>query len=491
MEKCFLSVTQRWSGRPGRYTVDSVSRSLVTSVFDDDATRFTSSDTVLNKIWDFCKYTIKATSFSGYYVDGDRERLPYEADALITQLSHYACDAEYTMAERTLYYLIYHPTWPTEWSLQNILLAWNDYLYSGDPRLIRKIYPDLQAKLLSGLAREDGLISTHTGKQTPDFLKSIHYSVSPGNTGLKDIVDWPQSSVAGQPSSIMGETDGFVFADYNAVVNAYYYAGLQMMSRLAMAVGKFADAQYYRQEAVRVRTAFQHAFFDEQTGLVLDGEGTRHSSLHANFFALEFRLLPKDKIAAVVSFIHSRGMACSVYGAQFLLDGLCEANDADYAQALVTSAGERSWLNMIREGASMTMEAWGQEYKPNEDWNHAWGAAPANYIVRRLAGIQPIRPGYEEVQIKPHPGSVEHAELKYKTIRGDIDVSFENLKDRFSLRVTLPGNTTGLVYLPSRSEKAVIRMDGRVVKAVYEDGYALVEGVKAGKHYFEAADTPQ
>jgi alpha-L-rhamnosidase len=141
---------------PGGYHSDSVSRYLVTSVFDDGATTFMSSDTGLNKVWEFCKYTIKATSFSGYYVDGDRERIPYEADALITQLSHYACDAEFTMAGRTLDYLIYHPTWPTEWSLQNILIAWNDYLYSGDQRLVRKLYPQLKAKLLTALARQAG-----------------------------------------------------------------------------------------------------------------------------------------------------------------------------------------------------------------------------------------------------------------------------------------------------------------------------------------------
>ncbi|NDD49049.1 MAG: hypothetical protein EBZ28_04215, partial [Alphaproteobacteria bacterium] len=49
--------------------------------FDESASSFDSSDEVLNQIWDFCKYSMKATSFCGYYVDGDRERIPYEADA--------------------------------------------------------------------------------------------------------------------------------------------------------------------------------------------------------------------------------------------------------------------------------------------------------------------------------------------------------------------------------------------------------------------------
>ena len=445
---------------PTRYHIDSVSRLLVTSAFDDGATTFTSSDTVLNKIWELCKYTIKATSFSGYYVDGDRERIPYEADALITQLSHYASDADFTMAERTLDYLIYHPTWPTEWSLQDILMAWNDYLYSGDLRLARKLYPDLKSTCLSTLARQDGLISTRTGKQTK----------------LKDIVDWPQP----------GETDGFVFTDYNAVVNAFYYADLEVMAKLATALGNLSDAGYYRHEATRVRTAFQRTFFDPETKLVLDGEGAGHSSLHANFFALAFGLVPGEKMAAVISFIHSRGMACSVYGAQFLLDALARVNDQEYAVHLLTSTDKRSWYNMLREGASMTMEAWGQEYKPNQDWCHAWGTAPANYIVRHLAGIQPLTPGFGEAEIKPHPGSLEHAALTYATIRGDIEESFDNKRDSFTMSITLPGNTIGEVYLPCRSGRAVIKMDGQVVKASYHEGYWEIRNVGPGRHYFES-----
>lgn len=466
-----------------RYTIDNVSRYLVTSVFDDSASTFTCSDTNLNKLWDFCKYTIKATSFSGYYVDGDRERIPYEADALINQLSHYATDAEFTMAKRTLDYLIYHPTWPTEWSLQNILIAWNDYLYSGDLRLVRQLYPELKGKLLNGLAREDGLISTRTGKQTPAFLASIHYTPFNSNPHLKDIVDWPPPGFGGP--EVMGETDGFVFSDYNAVVNAYYFAALEAMAKLAKALGHVTEANYYSVEAARVHTAFQHTFFDAQTNLVRDGELIPHSSLHANFFALAFGLVPKEKVAPVLSFIHSRGMACSVYGAQFLLDGLSRSNDPEYAQQLLTSTQKRSWLNMLREGATMTMEAWGQSYKPNQDWNHAWGTAPANYIVRYLAGIQPLTPGYEEILIKPQPGKVEQVTMRQRTISGDISVHFNNKTDHFMLQLILPGNTKGQVYLPFHSEKAVVKMDGQIVKTDYRDGYYDIHDVRPGKHTFE------
>ncbi len=105
-----------------------VSREIFHYRFNDQASSFKSSDSVLNAIWDLCKHSIKATSFMGLYIDGDRERIPYEADALINQLSHYALDTEYEIARNTFEYLMLHPTWPTEWHLQMHQIAWYDYL---------------------------------------------------------------------------------------------------------------------------------------------------------------------------------------------------------------------------------------------------------------------------------------------------------------------------------------------------------------------------
>ncbi|HUV66348.1 MAG TPA: family 78 glycoside hydrolase catalytic domain, partial [Sedimentisphaerales bacterium] len=82
--------------------------------FEDDQSGFTSSDPILNQVWDLCKYSMKATSFTGLYIDGDRERIPYEADAYINQLSHYGVDREYAMAKQTIEWFMEHPTWPTE-----------------------------------------------------------------------------------------------------------------------------------------------------------------------------------------------------------------------------------------------------------------------------------------------------------------------------------------------------------------------------------------
>ena len=143
---------------------------------------------------------------------------------------------------------------------------------------------------------------------------------------------------------------------------------------------------------------------------------------------------------------------------------------------------------MLREGSTMTMEAWGQAFKPNQDWNHAWGTAPANYIVRYLMGIRPVKPGFKEVAIKPHPAGLKKAAIKYNTIRGRIQVEFRQEADRFDMAVTIPGNTTATVFLPNLGNPHVkVTMDGKAVKTTDAHkitGYIRISDVTTGTHRF-------
>ncbi len=85
-----------------------IRRQAVQYPFDDSSSAFSCSDTVLQKVWNLCAHSVKATSFAGLYVDGDRERIPYEGDAIINQLSHYCADREYTLARRSHEHLLLH-----------------------------------------------------------------------------------------------------------------------------------------------------------------------------------------------------------------------------------------------------------------------------------------------------------------------------------------------------------------------------------------------
>ncbi len=421
--------------------------------FDETASSFESDNDLLNQIWDLCKHSMKATSFCGVYVDGDRERIPYEADAYINQLSHYAVDREFSIARYSHEYLLRHSTWPTEWKQHSVMLAWADYMYTGNTESLEKNYAVLKKdKTLEWRAREDGLLKTD------------------GMANRNDIVDWPE-----------GERDGYDRREVNTVINSFYYLNLNQMADMAKALGKNAEAEDYRKKAETVKKRFNEVLFDDDK--YIDGEDSHHSALHANMLPLAVGLVPEDQVKSVADFVISRDMACSVYGAQYLLEGLYKADEAQAALDLMTSTKKRSWYNMIDAGSTITMEAWDNEFKPNQDWNHAWGAAPANIISRYLLGVRPLEPGFAKALIQPQPASLKNVKGVVPTIRGPITVIIKNEDRKFMMGVEIPANMTAKIGIPHINKSSdTVQLDGKPVTAEVGGAYLYIDNVGSGQH---------
>jgi len=445
---------------PYPISADTIRQIAVRYPFDDHAARFVSSDATLDRIYAFCKYSIMATTFAGIYVDGDRERIPYEADAYINQLCHYGLDREFTLARYSHEYLMTHPTWPTEWKQHSVMMAWTDWMYTGNTESLSRCYGMLKTKkTLEWFAREkDGLLVTGG----PDAAQS---------SGVRDITDWP-----------VGERDGFEFKPVNAVVNAFYCLNLRQMAEMAHALNMLPDAEAYRLKAERATKAFHALFYNAERGCYVDGEGASHASLHANMFPLAFGLVPDAERARVAAFVNSRGMACSVYGAQYLLEALFEAGLEDAAIGLMTRDERRSWANMLRTGSTITLESWDAVYKPNLDWNHAWGAVPANILPRYVMGVRPLTPGFGKFLIRPQVGSLEAVQGYVPTIRGTVSVGVrQSLGKAYRLSLELPANTTARVELPWL-EGATLTVDGRRTTATCDQGRVVLDPVASGIH---------
>lgn len=464
---------------------DDAIRTMVHYNFNEDASYFYSSDSILNQVWDLCKYSMKATSFLGYYVDGDRERIPYEADAFINQLSHYAVDAEYSISRGSMKHLLFNPTWPTEWTLYNILMAWYDFLYTGDDRFISEYYEELKIKTLLDLADDSGLISTRTGKQDEYFFNRLHKRNWGNNNLLRDIVDWPQENppggyedleeYIGDEKEYPGENDGYVYQTYNAVVNALYYRSLTIMGSIAHYLGKTEDVEFFQNQAEIVKAQYLKVFQDNVTGLINDGEQTDHKSQHANMFALAYDLIPEKDQKVVLDFVVSKNMSCSVYGAQILLEGLFDYGGEKHGISLMGATTERSWYNMIRFGSTITMEAWDRRYKPNLDLNHAWGGAPANIIVRKMMGIEPISPGAQKIKIHPKIGELTHAELKTSFISGSVELKCIQTSNSYTLKLKLPGGVKADVMVPANKGAKQLFVNGKAIKKTPLNGVYHLE----------------
>ena len=108
--------------------------------YDISESSFECDNDALNRVFAFCKHSIRATTYMGMFVDGDRERLPYEADSYITQLGTYSVTSDDTLVRRTIDHLSSHSTWPTEWKQFFVSMVYEDWQHSGKTDGVRKYY---------------------------------------------------------------------------------------------------------------------------------------------------------------------------------------------------------------------------------------------------------------------------------------------------------------------------------------------------------------
>lgn len=429
-----------------------VRRSVFAADWDDAASHFESSDETLNRIWELCKYSIKATTFAGVYVDGDRERIPYEADSYLNQLSHYATDDDILFARDTFDYLIKYGTWPSEWAPHLVFMAKAEWMRTGDADWLAPRYEKLKKRILMERVGPDGLVTSNAAQ------------IKKG-----DIVDWPHT-----------ERDGFKFTNTNSVVNAFHLKAVADMAELADALGKTEEAKAYRERHAKTGAMFQEVFFNKKTGLYRDGIGTDHSAIHSNFFPLAFGLVPADKRAGILAHLKKSGMRCSVYAAQYLMEAMFDNGAEREALALMTADGDRSWKHMVNSGTTITWEAWDQKYKPNQDWNHAWGAAPANLLSTYVLGARPAVPGWKTAAISPRMGDLSFAKGKVPTPRGPILIDWKSGVD-FTLSLELPAGMSAKIDLPVSDESGVVYVDGKKVEAKLAGGRWILPQAVSGK----------
>ncbi|MBP5637942.1 MAG: hypothetical protein J6X55_00555 [Victivallales bacterium] len=380
--------------------------------FNDDAGDFSCSDDNLNKVWNFCKYTMKATSAFGIYIDGERERQAFEGDTYINALGHYCTDASYEIARRTLtFFLEFYPIAAFEYRLFTPMLVRDYLLYSGDTGILPYWREGLEERLLTRYVSEDGLLH---GKAIPAFPNEIML-----------LVDWPPV-----------DRDDYEYGELNFIPNAFRYAALCAMADVT------GEKQYAR-EASNLRQTIRKVFIKNHR--FVDNAASIHTAFHTDMFALCFGLAEEEEMAAIKANLQ-RGVKCSVYGAQFLLEGLFANGLEGYGIELMRRDGPRSWMNMMAQGATITMEAWDDATKPNQDWCHAWGAAPANIIPRWLCGIRPVKNGFTEFVIDPHPGQLECFNFKQPTIHGSIILQKNGAKWHLEVPDGIVGRWNGKAF---------------------------------------------
>ena len=308
---------------------------------------------------------------------------------------------------------------------------------------------------------------------------------------------WMEFIQSRNPDFLRKKGVGPNFADWLApdentnkdlLATAYWALIANMMSEMAHAIGKEADAKRYDDVVQNIRAAFQKAYIKDDGEV---GTGTQTSYVVALYTKMAPEALEPMLVDKLVKDIEARNwhLSTGFLGTPFLLFTLADHGRSDVAYRLLLNDTYPSWGYMLSKGATTWWERWnGDTGDPAmNSYNHyAFGSVIA-WVYRYAAGIDttPDSPGFKEIVIHPHlDARMTSARAEYDSIYGKIVSDWKGTPaGPFSLSVTIPANTSAKVVLPAIAG-AHLTEDGNPLTVQPEGGSYVIQ-IGSGSYNFE------
>jgi alpha-L-rhamnosidase len=266
---------------------------------------------------------------------------------------------------------------------------------------------------------------------------------------------------------------------------AFFGWSARLLSRMAAATGRTAEANTYGTLADQVAAAFTSRF--------VAADGTVGNNSQTGYvLALAFGLVPPnrtqavaDKLAAKVA---SRNGHLSVgfMGVENLLPVLAEHGHLATAYQILQQPDYPGWGYLNARGATTIWERWDgirtdgslQDVGMNS-FNHYGLGSVGDWLYRSVGGVGPAAPGYQKVLIAPKPGgTLTSATTALQTAYGQTRSEWTRSGSALTLKVVVPPNATATVQVPA-SSAAAVTAPAEAVAQGYANGtasYALPSG---------------
>lgn len=333
---------------------------------------FVSDIKYLEKIWELCENTLRCGVQEGFLDCVSREKGQYLGDFTISGAAYMYLTGDHKSVRKTLFDFALsgavcpgllavapgsHMQEIADFSLQYPLQLLNYYRYTKDIKTLEALYPTVSELLgyFARFERGDGLLE--------------------GVNEKWNLVDWPAEL-----------RDGYEIAPCHNVLNAHYISAHRAADEIRSALGLPAEGR-----AERLSEAYINAFYDDGSRLFYDTEERSHAALHSNALAAFCGAVPAEAEETVKRFIISKGFSCGTQFSYFVLKGLSRLGAYAAELDLLVNESRRSWVNMLREGATACFEVWGKDQKHNCSLCHPWSCAPIIIIIEDLLKIPPER----------------------------------------------------------------------------------------------------
>jgi alpha-L-rhamnosidase len=412
---------------------------------------FESSDTMLNRIWELARHSVRFGSQEQFVDTPTREQAQFTYDAYTTSMAALQLFREHNLGQQALREFAqsqvkYHmdtgkvnAVYPNgdgkrdipDWTQSYVIWLWEWYQATGDREILRELYPVAArvARWVKGLEHpKSGLI---------DLGNADGY--------VSGIVDWPDRYGYDRSTSQRTVMSVNAWLDYR-------YAG-----DLAEWAGNTAEAAEFRSWAARVAERIegqlwspaQNAYID---GLNADLSASAHASQQANAMMVASGLATRpDRRAGALARVKAAGFETSVLLSQFVVRALGDAGDGAALRNYVANPQGLNWARMVQDGATFTYENWiGRKRPRSEDSeSHPFGAYGAVRALQEyVLGVR-VAAG-DRIVVKPVPVGLEWVKGTVPLEGGDLVIEIRKDKE---LILRVPANVEVEVEWGSKMEK--------------------------------------
>lgn len=379
---------------------------------------FASSDERLNRIWQLCAHTMEHGS-QDFIMDGPwREQLLYIGDNQVHNQAAYYLYGNHEIVEwqHTLYAQgqmpdgLFQPnqpcrTAPKEYRLLDQTILWpqqleHHLLYTGREAFIRDLLPNM-VRLLDGFQGQFGRLDA-------------------GDPRLRDVTGWNWVDHPGiTPEGVYRAIrhDGIPTA-----INLLYLAGLQSATRMLAQFGQTDDATRFAELAQHLATCLRREHWDGArqrfADCEIDGQPSTEASVHVNLLAIEAGLA--DDPVALLDRTWRQPGVLQILGPFFRLHLFEVLHRLGRVEELLAEM-RTVWGEFLDAGLTTTAENHAINGEFGASVGHPWGASPAIYLAKSVAGLYPVRSGWSQAVFDPQLADLPQVRVTVPTPHGPIE----------------------------------------------------------------------
>ncbi len=323
------------------------------------------------------------------------------------------------------------PKLPTAcWGDCCIFVPWAEYMARGDKKLLERQYPVIKK-----------------------YLRAVQRWAALGSSGKKKFI-WEKPFSYGDWCAPYGYIKDWM-SKGPCLATPYYAQDCSLAAQIADILGQREDAAAWR----RLRGKIIDAFFEEFT----DGNGRMKEEYQSAYvLPLAFGMAEgelADKLAKNLADLIRRDGGTLNTGfpaTPHLLFALSDHGYAEAAYALLMQEKAPGWLYAVKAGGTTIWEQWAPvlpdgsiDPEKEASLNHYAYGAVADWLYRRMLGIEAEEAGYRSFRMAPiMGGGVTWARGHIDTPYGRIAADWQVQGDAFTLRAEVPVSTVCHVTLP-------------------------------------------